>query len=140
MIKVFGYALICIIALPNIPKGNERNLVNRIVIHYIFSGTETSYNISCKAIDSYAGTKELMTEEIRNSQKIGEFMNSLRNYNKAPAMRGIDVRAKAYIHHSSGRTSVMCVDRFGDFMLGGKIVGTSPLLLSFIEKNCKGFK
>lgn len=140
MIKVFGYVLICLIGLPNVLKRDESHLVNRIVIHYIFSGTETSYNISCKAIDMYAGTKGLMTEEIRNPQKIGEFMNSLRNYNKAPVMKAIDVRAKAYIHYSRGTTSIMCVDRFGNFMLGDKIVGTSPLLLSFIEKNCKGFK
>jgi hypothetical protein len=67
-------------------------------------------------------------------------MKSLSNYKAPPLVKNIDVSAKAYIHYSNGRISIVCMDRFGDILLDDKFIGVSSSLLSFLKKNCEGFE
>ena len=80
-----------------------------------------------------------MTKEVKDHDKIAQFMNYLENYRAAPRIKSIDVRAKAYIYYSSGQSLAVCLDKFGNFMFHD-LLGTSALLLSFIETDCEGFK
>ena len=134
------YTLICLISFCNVSKGNDSVVVNRITIHYIYSLTDTQHDISCKDIDTYRGKGSLMINELRNTVQINLFMKSLRDYKAPPLVSRIDVRAKAYIHYSGGKTSIACIDRFGDIMLDGKFIGVSSSLLLFLRKNCNGFE
>jgi len=80
-----------------------------------------------------------MTKRLRSNTQISLFMKSLGDYKVPPLVKRIDVRAKAYIHYFSGRTSIVCIDRFGDIMSDGKFIGVSSSLLLFLKKNCAGF-
>jgi hypothetical protein len=67
-------------------------------------------------------------------------MKSLKDYKAPTLVKRIDVRAKAYIYCSGGKTSIACIDRFGDIMLDGRFIGVSSSLLLFLKKNCDGFE
>lgn len=133
-------SLICLVSFCNVSKGNDSVMVNRITLYYIYSLTNTQHDISCEDFDAYRGEGRLMIKELRNTAQISLFMTSLRDYKAPPLVKRIDVRAKAYIHCTGGKTSIACIDRFGDIMLDGKFVGVSSSLLLFLKKNCEGFE
>jgi hypothetical protein len=133
-------ALICLLFFCDISNGNDSLVVNRITIRYIFSRTDTQHDISCSDFDAYQKKGSFMVKVLRNTVQINLFMRSMREYKAPPLVKRIDVRAKAYIHYSSGKASIACIDQFGDIMLDDKFIGVSSSLLSFLKKNCNGFE
>lgn len=134
------YTFICLTFLCKISKGNDSVVVNRITIHYIYSLTDTQHDISCNDFDAYRGKGSFMIKKLKDTAQINLFMKSLRDYKVPPLVKRIDVRAKAYIHYSNEKTSIVCIDRFGDIMLDDKFIGVSSSLLSFLQQKCDGFK
>jgi hypothetical protein len=140
MINKLIYTLISFTFFWNISRGNDSVLINRITIHYIYSLTETQYNISCNDFDVYRSRGGFMIKRLRTSAQINLFIKFLGDYKVPSLVKRIDVRAKAYIHYSNGKTSIVCIDRFGDIMLNNKVLGVSSSLLLFLKKSCKGFE
>jgi hypothetical protein len=124
----------------NVLKANDSVAVKRITIHYIYSKTDTQHDISCNDFDAYKGKGGFMVKNLTIKAQICLFMKSLSNYKAPPLVKNIDVRAKAYIHYSNGKTSVACIDRFGDIMLDNEFIGVSTSLLSFLQKSYDGFE
>jgi hypothetical protein len=123
----------------NFSNVNDSVEVKKVIIHYIYLGTETQHNISCNVLDAYQGKKGYKVKQLTNATQINLFMDALNIYKTPPLVKNIDVRAKAYIHYFNGKVSVACIDQFGDIMLDNKFIGVSSSLLSFLIKNCEGF-
>jgi hypothetical protein len=123
----------------HISEGVEGQMVKEITIHYINRQIDTQHAISCRDFDSYKGKGSFMTKHLINESQIKLFMQSLSDYKIPTLVKRIDVRAKAYIHYSSGKISIVCIDRFGDIMVDGNFIGVSSSLLLFLKTNCDTF-
>jgi hypothetical protein len=140
MVPNLIYILICLTSFCNTSKENDRGLVNQVTIYYIYSLTDTQHDVSCQDFDAYRRQGSLMIKELQSKVQIDLFMRSLKRCKAPTLVKRIDVRAKSYIRYIGGKTSMACIDRFGDIMLDGKFVGVSSSLLLFLKKNCDGFE
>lgn len=127
-------------SLWKISKANDSTVIKSIIIHYIYSKTDTQRDISCNNFDAYSEKGSFLVKKLTINSQRYQFMKSLNDYKTPPLVKNIDVRAKAYILYVNGKTSVACIDRFGDVMLDNKYIGVSISLLNFLQKNCEGFE
>lgn len=110
-------------------KGPE---IKRILIVYVPDYIETPYRITCGGFESSFSSR-LERKVITNKKVLNSFRECLNSCVYSAKNKDIDVRIKAYVFLNNNKKTTICMDRFNEILLNGKLIKPDSCLQKLIR-------
>ena len=121
--------------------GQENNLIG-FKITAVNLGITTPARVSCIDFENSFSTNSYDTMVVVNQKQVSALEGILKRSQIAKAnSREINVRAKIYLNYGQPNTQrVLCVDKFYDISLDGKLLNKNKGLINFLKTYLKRFE
>lgn len=107
---------------------------NNIKILFVEKEIETPFRISCDYFEKAFG-KQYSKKFIKDKKEVSLFKKYLNECKYADVSKEIDVRIKVLIYCSNGRKITLCIDKFDNVLLNGKLIKQNKQIVQFINNH-----
>ena len=122
-------------------KGQNTQLKSFKITAVAF-GITTPMSVSCGEFENTFPNKNYVTKNFNDSIHVSQFEHALRGvkYGKKGA-QDINVRAKVYLEYGTSHSeSVLCIDKFYDIELDGRLIKKNRAVIDFLKHFLKSFE